>query len=236
MATTAQNLIDGALRLLGVISAGGSPSTAMSNNALVSLNMMISSWGARSIVTRALVRESFSIASSAASYSIGVGQTINTAKPLVIASAFTRDSNGIDTGLDIITREQFDAFPDKDIEGLPHSLFYDPGLTQQATQIGTIYLYPEAEANRTLFLESEKQLTQIASLATALTFELYYEEALKYNLAIRLAPEYEDARLKPEVVAIAKESFDVLTRLGSRTPRALMDFRRTSRANILSGE
>lgn len=233
MATTAIEIVQAALRLIGVYDFSG-PST--SAHALKALNMMLNNWGARGVLATALTREGLSVSALAASYTIGVSQTLNTAKPIRVSSAFIRDSNNVDTTLRIIGREEFDAIPDKTASGTPAVLFYDPGVTQQTTQVGTIYLYPRASAAYTLFMESEKLFSELSTLSANMTFPLTYERAIKFNMAIELAPEH-GKEVSQEVVAIARESLDAIIRANMQPPRAnVLDAFRRSRANILSGD
>jgi len=209
MNITAQDIIKASLRKLGILAKSETPSNDEMVDALQALNMMIDEWGAQKLMGTATVRESFPLVSGQQSYTIGVGGNFNTTKPYDILFAYYRDNAGVDTPLDIITREEFQSYGDKQIVSAPPvSLFYDPGVTQQANQLGTIFLYftPDASSAYTLLIDSQKPFTEFTTLTDAVTFPPSYYKALVYNLAVELAPEYEGVVLPPVVEMIATES------------------------------
>ena len=219
MTRTALDIIKVSLGALGEVDFGAALS---SDDCLNMMNMMLNSWGADGLNVRAQTKDSLSIAASASSYTIGIGAILNTAKPLRIISGYIRDSNSIDTPLTLIGRQRYDAYSDKTTTGTPRVLFYDPGASQQATQAGTIFLYPIADVAYTLVLESEKMLSEIATLQADMTFELFYEEAIWSNLCFRLAPRLGKS-VSHEVAKIAKDSLDALQRINAIDRIPIMD-------------
>jgi len=193
MSLTAGDLIKAAMRLAQVLQKGEDPDDGEMQDGLQAMSMMLHSWAAKKLMVRANVQESFPLSAGVASYTIGVGGTFNTSKPLAITSAFLRDANNVDTGIDVITREVYDSYQDKAISvARPVAICYDPGLAQQAVQTGTILVYyiPDGITPYTLFIDSQKPFTEITAITDTMTFELPYEEAIKYELALRLWPEY----------------------------------------------
>ena len=240
--TTAQDIITKALGLL-VIGAEGEPLTTQQlSDGLDSLNNFLSLLGARSLLTTAQVQESFPLVGGTASYTIGlsaIAPNFTTTMPLQVMSGFIRDQNNNDTGLDVISREEYNAYPLKTDSGLPSKVFYDPGLTQQATPLGTLsfWLTPDTTMTYTAFLVSEKTFTQFASLSGLITFPDYYKHMLIYNMAPILAPFY-GASIHPEVEYQAKESLRILETLNSSNKRTVADLGlpKQSRGNILTGQ
>jgi hypothetical protein len=218
--TSAGDVITAALRKIGVISigAGETPTAAVSAGGLDDLNMMLNSWSARRLVMRALtLLGPFTLTAAKYSYSVKASGDINTTCPLHVLSAYYRDSNNYDYPLRVLTREEYDGYHDKAVTtGPPQALFFDPGATQQATRTGTIYVYPVPDSADTykFYIEALVSLTSFAALTTTYTLPDEYLEAIIYNLAVRLAPDY--GRSTPaEVVAIAKVSFDNIVRLNA---------------------
>jgi len=212
MAYSALDIIKSSLRVLGVLSKSEALTADESNDALQSLNFLIDNWSARRLLSQALIRENFPLTAGKQSYTIGTTGNFATSVPFDIMSAFYRDQYNVDRSLEIITREQFDSYEDKQIVAAPpQTLFFDPGATQQATELGTIYLYftPDASSTYTLFIESQKPFTEFASLTTTVTFPPSYYRALKWNLALELAPEY-GRPITPEMVENAIDSLETL--------------------------
>ena len=227
--STAQDYITKAFVKIGV-GAMGEPLTAqMLSDALDSLNAMLDSWSGRSLLTSAQIRESFPLVAFQTTYTIGIGGTFNTTKPFEIASAFIRDLNGLDYPVDPVSRGLYDGYGDKALTPItsaaarPRVLFYDPGMTQQANQLGTIYMYPVPDATSpyTLFLESEKPWTEFASLSTAVTFPPAYNRAIIYNLALELLTEYPH-EVSPTLAYIAKEAMRIVEQVNSKNKKGVM--------------
>lgn len=191
------------MRLAHVIEKAEEPPADEMNDALEALNIMLRSWSARSLVVRALTQIVIPLTAGKYQYTIGLsGADKTSAKPLKITGGFVRDSNNIDTGLDVITREIYDSYQDKVISvARPVALYYDPGLAQQSAQKGTVNLYyiPDAITAYTMYLDGLVELNDV-NLADVSTFEKPYERAIKYELAMELWPEYHKGN-PPEIVA-----------------------------------
>lgn len=182
---TAQQIINSALRVIGALASGDDPSSDESNDCLEALNDLVASWSADGLKVNATTKESFNLAASTASYTIGSGATVNTVRPKKIISAFIRDSSNIDHWLRIITEEQYRMITDKTTTSRPTRLFYDPSYST-----GTIYVYPTPDTVEACHIESLKTFTEFATLATDVALPGEYKRALKFNLAIDIAPEF----------------------------------------------
>ena len=237
---TAGDIINEMLMNLGIIGASETPSAADSMKCLRAINFMLDNWSGRKLLLQAQTRLNFPLVANQQAYTIGSGGNFNTTKPYEITSAFYRDQNKIDKVLDLFTREQFDSFEDKAIVSAPmDGLFYDPGPAQQATQMGTIYLYftPDASSSYTLWMEAYVMLTEFASLTAAYTFMPVYLEAIVFNGMKRIAGTYGRA-LTQEQKEIAMESLQTIEALNSQTLIAESDIPMNKGAgfNWISGE
>jgi hypothetical protein len=199
MATVLAAIINPAYRKIGVKSV----SPAQQSDALAALNAMIGSWSVQGLIVPYKTRESFTLATGSLGgvRTIGSGGNFNTVRPLEITSAYIRDSNNNDYSLDVdMTLAEWNSLIDKTISTRPTRLCY---LKEFA--LGKIlfnYLPASAE---TIYIDSIKPLTAFALTSTTYSFSPEYEEAMIYNLSIRLAPE-EDAVISPAVVSIAETS------------------------------
>ncbi len=218
--STALGIITASLKKIGVGAEGETLSSETANDSFDVLNDLLDSWSGRSLLTTAQIRENFTLIAGQSLYTIGVGGNFNTSKPFEIVSAFVRDGNNIDYGIDVVSREIYDAYSDKALTtnlSRPTNLFYDPGVTQQAIQRGNVYLYPtpDSATTYTLFIESEKSFTNFTTLADVVTFPATYKRALVYNLAIELASEF-GRSVTGEVRWIAGESMRIIENINSR--------------------
>jgi hypothetical protein len=216
--------------LIGVLADGEVPTASQANDALDSLNIMLNSWSTQGLITAALIKESLTLTSALGTYTIGPTVTAPnfiTSKPFKITSGYIHDASGNDYPLmDIISIEEYNSFPLKTTQGTPERLAYDMGATQQANQIGTIYLYPVPDSTiaYTLYIESEKPFTQFATLDTAVTFPLFYDRTIIFNLAIELYPLYSKATgINPVIAEIAHESKRDIEALNSANKRTVAD-------------
>ena len=206
MANT-QDIIKASLRLIGVIATGETPTDDELQDAREALNMMLGSWSAKRLLIPYRTAENFALVASTNSYTIATGGTFNTDRPVRIESGFIRDSNSNDTPIEIITRAQYNAHVLKTTEGLPYELFYE-----DTYPTGTVFLYYSPQQNYTLHINSWKKLTQLPLLTTEISMPDEYLRALKFNLAVEVAPEF--GRSVPvEVAAIAKDSFETVSDL-----------------------
>lgn len=218
MSITAQDIINSSLRSIGVLAKGESAAANDSSDALQALNFMIDNWSAQKLMGTATVRENFPLTANKATYTIGIGGDCNTSTPFDISYAFVRDGGNIDTPLEIVTREEFQSYGDKAITSAPpNSLFFDPGVTQQANQVGTINLYltPDTSSSYTLYIDSQKPFTEFANLATTVTFPPAYYKAMKYGLAIELAPEY-GKKLTDDIKELFAEAIETLESVNAK--------------------
>ncbi len=197
MATTVQDILIEALGYIGAQEINETPSPADLNTCLNTANFLIGSWSANSTMLRATIPESFTLTNNQASFTIGTGGNFNTVKPIRVVSAFLQDSSGSRYPINIVGKDVYDQYPDALISsGLPMVICYDPGVTQQTSQLGTIYVYPMANgAVYSLFLEMEKYLTSFVNLTDTVTFEPAYFAAICWNLAEWIWPKFN--RVKP---------------------------------------
>jgi hypothetical protein len=216
MATTAHDLIRGAMRLIGAVDPGEELTASEASDGLELLNEMLESWSQDSLAVYQILQENFATVASTASYTIGSGATWNTTRPLRIESAFLRSSS-IDYPLRVITREEYDRIQAKTTSYMPEYLYYQPSVAN-----GIVYLYGVPDAVYTVFLNSLKQLQSFSALTTAIVLPPGYKRAIRYNLALECAPEYN--RTVPErVLEIAAKSLAAIKRLNSRTPKLRLD-------------
>lgn len=181
--TTGLEIITKAMQKIGVLIKSESPSSDEASDGLDALNDLIASWSTESMLIYARTLESFTLAGGTSSYTIGSGQTFNTARPLKIISAYLRNST-IDTNIAIVPDEVFANITNKTTQGIPELLNFDNGYPT-----ATIKLWPVPSSAYSLFLSSEKELTSL-TLAGAVSLPAGWKRALIYNLAMELAPEY----------------------------------------------
>lgn len=197
--TTALAIITKAMQKAGILTKNENPTADEASDALDSLNDMLASWSTEAMLIYARVWESFTVGGGVASYNIGTGQTFNTTRPMLIADSYVRFPTGSDSMVSIINDENFAMIQNKDALGVPNRLNYNTSFPT-----GIINLWPVPSTNYSLFILSEKQLTEFALNDTVL-LPAGWKRALIYNLAVEINPEYGQP-LPVEVAKIASES------------------------------
>ena len=216
MSTTAADIITAAFRKAGI----ETPTTTQRTDALTTLNNMVSGWTPE-IIQVAVTRESLALTAGTASYTIGPAGDLATVRPLRLENAFLRDSESLDSPLEIIAAKDYNQVASKTIEARPSALYFIPSETA-----ATIIFDCEPDAAYTLYIESWKPFTEFTALTTAVSLPVEYKEALIYNLAVCLAEDW-DRILPRTVYERAKEIKYLLsnaTAASRPAPKARFDF------------
>ncbi len=222
MVYTANDLIKDILIEIGAISANEVPSADDVVLIMRRLNMYLGQISATNLMVRANVLESFPLVAGVGTYTIGLaGATVTSDKPYRIRNAFVRDPSSDDTPVAIMDVSEYMALGDKiATAGRPKSLYYDPGATQQANQVGTIILVPPPDSALayTLFISSEKALTDISLPTDAITFEPPYYEMLMYNMAKRMWSGYHDdgTPCRKDIVSLGNHATAVIETMNAK--------------------
>ena len=230
--STAQDIIDRALRLCGVIASGESPTATESADALEALNAMIDSWRNEKLMVYALTDSTLTLVAADSSYTIGSAGDLNTTRPVKVESCFCRVSN-IDYPVKVVDKAEWDAIPDKTTTSdVPQKVFYNATMAT-----GTLQVWPVPTAAHVLHLTLWEPIATLAAVGTSISLPPGYERALAYNLAIDIAPEYE-REPKASVIHIAKDSKAQIKRINSKQITAyseLIRFGHGRRADIVAG-
>jgi hypothetical protein len=198
-------LLRAAIKAGGAVDIADNPSAAEYEDALESCNMMLNLWTVQRRIVFHVVSESFALTLNDPVYSIGQDSTpdFDTVRPNSIIAAYCRDSSNTDYPVKIIDREKYNRIPVKTLSSIPAELYYSPTYPN-----GIIYLDYAPSIALTLFIDSLKPLTAL-TLDAEVALPPEYQEAIKWNLALRLNPDYKVA-LNPVVAEMAKQSFNAL--------------------------
>ena len=207
------DLIRATLRLIGAISSSETPNADESSDALEALNLMLGSWGASRFLSVSTGKVTKTM-TGASSYTIGVGGDIDTTRPTAIYNAHWT-SGGQDYPLSFLDYSDYQDIGIKTIGSIPEYIVLKPD-----NPLSTIYLFP-VPANGTLTLDNVRPATDL-TLADDLPYPPEWIRALKFNLAIEIAPEF-GFSVSPELVAMAKESRDIVLRSMVTIPLAKFD-------------
>jgi hypothetical protein len=212
MATTANDQINGALRLLGVLAEGETPSAATSQDALAALNQMIDSWNTERLAVFSTQDQVFSWPPGFKERSLGpTGDFVGNRPILVDDSTYFRDpSSGISFGLKLINQQQYNGIAVKTVTSTYPQVMW---VNMTYPDI-TMTVYPVPTKVLEFHIVSVQELNNPVSLSTTLAFPPGYLRAFKYNLAMEIAPEF-GVEPSPQVTRIAMTSKRNLKRINN---------------------
>lgn len=222
-----QDIFIAVMEIIGAITLNESPEPADMQKCLRHCNLMLKEWSADGLLQQSPTQYTFPLTPSKGSYTIGIGGDFNAARPEKIESAFIRDSDQYDQPLDLIDRRLYEAYEDKNVSfAKPDSLYYDPGVAQQANPKGAIYIYPPPDGVLlyTLFLDCWVTFTQFVNLTDQVTFTDAYHAAIVDNLAPRMwRPIGRPGQPPPDLIAQARRSKSIIEVLNTQSPVMRVD-------------
>jgi hypothetical protein len=188
MATyTAGDQINRALRLLGVIAEGETPSADMSQDALMALNQMIDSWNTERLSVFVTQDQVFTWPAGELSRTLGPSGDFVGLRPVLMDDAtYYKAPNGVSYGIKFINQQQYDGIAVKNVTSTyPQVCWVNMGFPDI-----TLTVYPKPTQDLEWHMISVQELDQPATLDTVLHFPPGYMRAFAYNLAMEIAPEF----------------------------------------------
>lgn len=230
---TAREIIEAALRSLGVISEGNSMPVEVSNPAFETLKVLLSAWVNEGITIPAITEDTITLIAGTAAYTIGpTGGTVST-RPEIVEAAFVRDSSSNDWPVNVIGFREYAAIPNKTLTGRPDRLYYEPTYPN-----GTVRVCWTPDAAEALHIFGPKPLAEPAGIASSVVIPAPYNMAIKWNLALQMWPEFPNPGVLEFIAAQAQESkYRVVSmNVARRTEEVDVEvLRAASRGNILTG-
>ena len=188
MTTSAGDQINGALRLLGVLAEGETPTAAMSNDGLNALNQMIDSWNTEKLMIFNTQDQIFNWPADEIRRTLGPsGDFVGNRPVLLDDSTYYRDpSTNVSFGIKMINQQQYNGIAVKTVTSTYPQVMW---INMEYPDI-SMTIYPKPTRVLEWHFVSADELTQPALLATNLYFPPGYLRAFRYNLACEIAPEY----------------------------------------------
>jgi len=209
---TAGDIINGALRLLGVLAEGETPSAETSQDALRAMDQMIDSWNTERLAVFSTQDQVFTWPAATLSRTLGPTGNFVGNRPILLddATYFKDPSTGVSYGIKMINQQQYDGIAVKTVS----STFPQVIFTNMTYPDIEMFIYPRPTRDLEWHFISVEELTQPATLVTTLSFPPGYLRAFRYNLACELAPEF-GVEPSPQVQRIAMYSKRNLKRINN---------------------
>ena len=235
-------LITKCFRDIGTMKMNESPTAFEVADALIDLNILLDSLSTETLMVLGSIMESFPLVAGKQTYTIGIGGDFNTSKPSRIDNAFIQDTLDNRYPVGITDKAIYDTYEDALISSTrPDELVYDPGPTQQAVQMGVIYMYPITDASGpyTLYIGQQKPLIEFANATDIVTFQSAYFMFLRYSLDEMLWPQYRDdgKPFPPKLAGLKSKAEGRIVVMNTRPSIAIVEIGKKGRGSydIYSG-
>mgnify|MGYP001157811967 FL=1 len=213
---TAGDQINRALRLLGVLAEGETPSASVSQDALMALNQMIDSWNTERLSVFNTIDQTFTWPAGEIQRHLGptgaAAGGFDGIRPILLDDAtYYRDpGTNVSFGIKFINQQQYDGIAVKTVTSTYPQVMW---INMEYPNI-QMTVYPKPTRDLEWHFISVQELDQPADLATDILFPPGYLRAFVYNLAMEFAPEF-GVEPSPQVQRIAMTSKRNLKRINN---------------------
>ena len=217
--TTIRDLITGALRLINVVQQNETPTADDMQVSFEALNTMLGSWSTEKLYIFSMNPYEFSFIPNKRVYTLGPGGDWNITRPMEVISLYVRYVNVVGPGpapqpvdmpMEKLTMEQWAALAVKNVQARFPLKWYDTG----GNPLREIYVWPIPQTIQVAQAWLWQPLIEPSSIDDPVQFPRGYERALRYALAVELAPEF--GKDVPDTVRkISRASKAVIKRLNS---------------------
>jgi len=181
---TRDDIIKRALRLVGALAQGETPTTDQVTEAAVALNGLVKAWQADGMPLWAIKEVTVPFVLDTSSYSL------SSPRPLKVLQAWNRNTaSDVDIPMRIVTKDEYNRLGNKTSAGNPIQVFYDPSLGT-----GVLHVFPVPTSNEVsnneLHLVYQAPFADFDASTDTPDFPQEWFDAVTYGLATRLAPEY----------------------------------------------
>lgn len=181
-------LIKESMQLVAALDEGVSPNATQIEDHTRTLNIMLKAWQAYGLQLWTIETGDINLVASTGSYTLGPSGSDITERPLKIVEVYIRNTDNTDITLMPLTRQEYISISSKTQTGLPTQWYYDPQLDN-----GVLYIWPlpdSTSAAYTLKVVYQSPIEDMDSSTDDFDCPQEWYEAIKYGLALRLAPVY----------------------------------------------
>src|SRR4029434_7797294 len=181
-------VITDALKLIGVVAGHEVPTAAEQQDALARLNDLIDAWGTQPDTMWVPRRDVVPLVAGRDVYTIGVGGDFDLgARPMALDAAayLTTGPPPVEIGLGVPFAQQVIGQPVKSLRGPPQGVSYVP-----LVPLAELTVWPVPIVATDLVLYWREPVSQLPDLVTPGALKEGYARALRWTLALELAPEF----------------------------------------------
>lgn len=194
-ALTRDQIIQFALRKIGVLELGVTPNATEVTNAAQALDMMIKSWITKGVKLWTVQEIAIPLVSGTSSYVIGptsFSPAVVAPKPMKLVQAWLRDTTTTpyrDIPVMCISKQEYNKFGSKFSSGVSNSCYLEVG---RDTSTLYTYLTPSTTSAATyqMRISTQRTIEDAGTASSTLDFPTEWLYALGWNLAAELATDY----------------------------------------------
>lgn len=188
---TARDVIRRSLRLIGAYKPGEPIEDDEAQDALTALKGMIDTWASERLTCSVINIPEITLTSGALSYTVGPGGDFDIARPVWLLGVSCVDpanpAQPAEYPAEMLNYQQWQRIPQKNVG----SRLFTQAYYQSDFPLGRIYIWPFVNAGGIgMRLYVPVAITGYEDLNTDYFFPPGYEEAIIYNLCLRLGPEW----------------------------------------------
>jgi len=218
---TGRDLLQRALRLLGVLGEGERLTDAQASDGLDTLNDWLDGLRTEALTLSTITRTTHALTASQASYTVGPSGNLAIPFPAyldAISLIDTTISPTYERPLSVFSEASWAALPQKGLTAAePHSVYYTPTFPLGAL---SVYPVPTSTTLQLAVYAPGSPLISVASLDTVISVPPGWARMLVSNLAVELAEEY-GKPVTPTLLERATESKAAVKRSNTRIPPRL---------------
>ena len=218
MILTAQQIIDQALKLIGVLGVGADITAQEYTDSLRTMNMMLDRWNLTDLLVYSTNPHTFPLVLGKQSYTLGTGGDFDMPRPSKIERISIQypSTNGVVLELPLDQDFDLEHWQSLIVKNIPSAF---PVICYNNTGFPFMELnvWPIPAAPCNLILYTWDMMPLIANIADNVELPTGYADAVVYNLAVRLAQMF-DRIPSPELVAEAKQAKHDINDINNGTP------------------
>ena len=181
------DLISASLRLINVLGVGDALDADTASNALYALNDMVDGWNIEPLMIYTISSTTFNLVAGKRDYAMGptaVAPDFTAPRPVRIQAAGLLIS-GVEYPLDIIGDDEWERIGLKNLGSSIPKALYSRGDWPNTT----LSVWPVPSSSYQIVIYSYQNIPGFTNINATVSLPPGYSEALRYNLAVRLAVE-----------------------------------------------
>lgn len=179
------DLVRSSMRLIGAIATGETPTAEETADGVLCLNDMLENWSTESLSVWSSHNSTFNLIAGQATYTIGPTGNWVTARPVVIDDAYC-SVQGVDFPIMLISQAEYNVIPIKtNQQAIVERLLY-----VNEFPLGLVTVWPTPAIDATVTLSIRLVIPTPVDANTVLGGPPGYVKALRYSLAVEMAPEF----------------------------------------------